>query len=265
MSEDISKSLPLLEHPTYQAYHAHQAHQELSSIRVGGVTSLTATDFPGRLAAVIFLQGCPWRCGYCHNPHLLARNEPSRVDWADILDFLTKRRGLLDGVVFSGGEPTQQESLLDAVLQVRQMGFQVGLHTGGAYPERLVRLLPFLDWVGMDFKICFDQYPTITRAPHSGDRARESAQLLIASRVSHEFRTTLHPWYHTEDVILRGAEELSALGAKSYFLQEFRPKVCADQRLQDGATRSSHERLSEKKSLIHRLECLFHTFGVRSA
>jgi pyruvate formate lyase activating enzyme len=264
MSDGILESLPLREVQTLQVPHQKSNAIELG-ISVGGVTRLTATDYPGKLAAVVFLQGCPWRCGYCHNPHLLDRNEAPRIAWADVLEFLSKRRGLLDGVVLSGGEPTQQNSLREAVLEIRQMGFQVGLHTGGAYPDRLERLLPVLDWVGMDFKICFDQYPSITRVPGSGDRARESAQLLIASGISHEFRTTLHPWHHTEEVILCGAEELSSLGAKTYFLQEFRSKICADHRLQRNGSLHSSERLSEKKSLIRRLECLFPIFGIRSA
>jgi anaerobic ribonucleoside-triphosphate reductase activating protein len=233
-------------------------------IRVGGVTRLTATDFPGKLAAVVFLQGCPWRCGYCHNPHLLAREGNSQIAWSDVQEFLKRRQGLLDAVVFSGGEPTQQESLLDAVFEVRQWGYRVGLHTGGAYPERLERLIPLLDWVGMDFKISFDDYEKITRVPHSGARARESAKLLIASSVSYEFRTTLHPIHHTDDVILRGAEELSSLGAKSYFLQEFRSKVCSDPSLQNHGLKRAVQSLHEKKSLTHRLECLFPTFGIRS-
>ena len=121
-------------------------------IRVAGMTPLTTIDFPGRLAAVLFLQGCPWRCSYCHNPELLPARGAGGLDWDAVQDFLGRRRGLLDGVVFSGGEPTSQARLPDAIARVKAIGFQVGLHTGGMYPARLQRLLPLLDWVGLDIK-----------------------------------------------------------------------------------------------------------------
>ena len=121
-------------------------------LRVGGITPLTSIDFPGRLAAVLYGQGCPWRCGYCHNPELLDATTPAAVPWPEVLAFLKSRQGLLDGVVFSGGEPTLQAALPAALAEVRALGFQTALHTGGMYPERLHALLPLLDWVGLDIK-----------------------------------------------------------------------------------------------------------------
>lgn len=103
---------------------------------VGGLTPFTTIDFPGRLAAVIFCQGCPWRCGYCHNAHLHACGSGER-SWPDVRGWLTSRRGLLDGVVFSGGEPLLQRGLAPALGEVRSLGFATGLHTAGIYPERL--------------------------------------------------------------------------------------------------------------------------------
>ena len=102
------------------------------TLRVGGVVPFTANDFPGRLAAVVFTQGCPWRCAYCHNPHLIsARGGDAAAEraWPDLLRWLGTRCGLLDGVVFSGGEPTAQHAIVDAVRDVRALGFEVGLHT----------------------------------------------------------------------------------------------------------------------------------------
>lgn len=162
-------------------------------LNIGGVTPFTTIDYPGELAAVIFCRGCPWRCCYCHNQHLLAVGE-SLVPWDDVLDFLRQRRGLLDGVVFSGGEPTMQARLAEAMLAVRNLEFKVGLHTAGPWPDRLADCLPHLDWVGMDLKAPFGEYETITGVPGSGEAARASAELLRRSAVPHHFRTTLDPW-----------------------------------------------------------------------
>ena len=121
-------------------------------MRVGGFVPFTSTDYPGALAAVVFCQGCPWRCGYCHNPHLVpARGEGER-GFDGILEWLENRRGLLDAVVFSGGEPTAQAALDEAMDAVRARGFKIGLHTGGAYPRRLAALFRHVDWIGFDVK-----------------------------------------------------------------------------------------------------------------
>ncbi len=163
-------------------------------LKIGGFTAFTTIDYPGELAAVVFCQGCPWRCRYCHNPHLLAADGQSAVPWQEVQRLLQQRRGLLDAVVFSGGEPTMQAELPEAVLAARQMGFKVGLHTAGPFPVRLLDLLPHLDWVGLDIKAPFDEYERITGIPGSGKAARQSANLLLHSGVRHQFRTTLDPW-----------------------------------------------------------------------
>jgi len=159
---------------------------------VGGVTPLTSIDFPGELAAVVFCQGCPWRCRYCHNGHLLERHLRPEIAWADVLALLRRRRGLLDGVVFSGGEPTAQRGLAGAVREVRALGFKVALHTAGCYPERLDELLPALDWIGLDIKALPDDYAALTGVPDSGTRAFDSLRYLLESGVHHEVRVTVH-------------------------------------------------------------------------
>ncbi len=154
----------------------------------------TTIDYPGALAAVLFCQGCPWRCLYCHNRHLLAQEGAAPVSWQEALALLERRRDLLDAVVFSGGEATLQAALPDAMRVVRAMGFRVGLHTAGPYPQRLRQCLPLLDWVGMDLKAPFDEYERITGIAGSGAAAEESAALLRQSGVAHQFRTTLDPF-----------------------------------------------------------------------
>lgn len=123
-----------------------------AELRVGGLVPLSTCDWPGQLAATLFCQGCPWDCPYCHNPHLREIRAGETLVWRDLMTWLESRRGLLDGVVFSGGEPTLQAALPDAVREVRRLGFRIGLHTAGPYPKRLATLLPWLDWVGFDVK-----------------------------------------------------------------------------------------------------------------
>ena len=161
---------------------------------IGGLLPFTTIDYPGALAAVLFCQGCPWRCLYCHNRHLLAQEGAAPVSWQEALALLERRRDLLDAVVFSGGEATLQAALPDAMRVVRAMGFRVGLHTAGPYPQRLRQCLPLLDWVGMDLKAPFDEYERITGIAGSGAAAEESAALLRQSGVAHQFRTTLDPF-----------------------------------------------------------------------
>jgi pyruvate formate lyase activating enzyme len=158
-------------------------------LRVGGLTPLSASDYPDRLAAVVFCQGCAWRCTYCHNPGLLSFKSAQLIPWERVLAFLEKRRGLLDAVVFSGGEPTLQRSLPQAMREVKAMGFLIGLHTAGIAPRMLARVLPLLDWVGMDLKADFAHHDLVTRVAGSARRARESVALLARSGVACEFHT----------------------------------------------------------------------------
>jgi len=158
-------------------------------LRVGGLTRCSATDYPGRLAAVVYCQGCAWRCGYCHNPELRPTRSDAEIPWPAVLAFLERRRGLLDAVVFSGGEPTQQSGLAAAMREVKAMGFLVGLHTAGIVPRRLAEVLPLVDWVAMDVKAGFDEHERLTCVPGSGARARASLELLRASGVAREVHT----------------------------------------------------------------------------
>ncbi len=225
---------------------------------VGGLTPLSATDYPGALAAVLFCQGCPWRCGYCHNPHLIPRNSENRLDWQAVMNFLHRRRGLLDAVVFSGGEPTLQDNLAQAIEEVRALGFRIGLHTCGAYPSRLQDSLPLLDWVGMDIKADFDGYARVTGTPGSGDKALESARLLLESGIAHEFRTTVHPHYHRPEELLHLAETLRGLGVRNYVLQEFRPLGCANAQLNSFPATELLD-----TALCERIGAIFEIFSVR--
>jgi pyruvate formate lyase activating enzyme len=168
---------------------------------------------------VVFCQGCPWRCGYCHNPHLHSPLGGERP-WGEVLGWLETRRGLLDGVVFSGGEPLLQRGLGSALQAVRALGFETALHTAGIYPERLAAALPLLDWVGFDVKGPFEDYRRITGAP--GDAARNALARLLAAGVAHEVRCTVDSGLLDADAVARMARQLAALGVSRLVLQACR-------------------------------------------
>jgi pyruvate formate lyase activating enzyme len=162
---------------------------------IGGITPLTTIDFPGLLASVIFLRGCPWRCPYCHNSRLQSgKSQAGDTTWNQLFAFLKKRQGFLEAVVFSGGEPTQHEHLSKALREVRRLGFKTGLHTAGIYPKRLAKLLPLLDWVGLDIKAPLDgRYDRITGQKQSATSVRKSLSLLMISGKPFQLRTTRSP------------------------------------------------------------------------
>jgi pyruvate formate lyase activating enzyme len=188
-------------------------------LRVGGLTPLTTVDYPGELAAVVFCQGCPWRCRYCHNGHLLDSQAVAPISWTDIVTFLRRREGLLDAVVFSGGEPTAQHALSAAIDQVRAMGFRVGMHTAGSYPERLGELLPRLDWVGLDIKALPGDYAALTGVPGSGERAWASLELLRRGQVPFDVRITVHDALLPPRRLQQLLAQLSQLGVSNARLQ----------------------------------------------
>lgn len=205
----------------------------MTNLRIGGFARLSTCDWPGRLVATVFCQGCPWSCPYCHNPHLIPAKNATDFLWPDILGFLEKRRGLLDGVVFSGGEPTLQKELPEAIQAIRPMGFDIGLHTAGPYPERLAAVLPLIDWVGFDVKVPFAEYERITGVPQSGEKARTSLRLVLDSGVSYQLRTTVHPALLDEASVERLRTELKAAGGQHHVLQTFRSTGCLNEALNE--------------------------------
>lgn len=219
-------------------------------VKLGGLTPLSLTDFPGALSAVLFCQGCPWACVYCHNPHLMAADAPAGTDWDSVRGFLRRRAGLLDAVVFSGGEPTLQSGLAGAMREVRAMGFRIGLHTAGPYPERLAEVLPLVDWAGFDVKARFEDYDRISGVPGSGDKARESLRLLVESGVDHECRTTVHPSLFTAPELAELSESLVAAGARRHVLQGFRAAGCRDGELNSAADAAAVSRLLEEAAAL---------------
>jgi len=195
-------------------------------LRVGGFQPFTSLDFPGHLSAVVFCQGCPLSCVYCHNQDLLPVASEGQYSWQYILAHLESRKGLLDAVVFSGGEPLMQAALEPVIRQVRSLGYKIGLHTAGTAPSRLHRLLPYLDWVGLDIKAMPQGYASLTGVANAGSKAWQSLDILVGSDVDFEVRTTI--WPETFEAGLNAgditelAKRLRIAGVKSFALQEAR-------------------------------------------
>lgn len=206
-------------------------HEDGAAIVVGGLTPLSTSDWPGMLAATVFCQGCAWACPYCHNAAL----RPSAPDgwtgerpWAEVLAWLETRQGLLEAVVFSGGEPLLQPGLAEAMHEVRDLGFKVGLHTSGMDPQALGRVLSLCSWVGLDLKAPRAAYGRITGVAGSAAAAWESLDLVRKSGAAFELRTTWHPALLSEAELLELGRELSGLGGVEWALQGFQPEGCAD-------------------------------------
>lgn len=237
---------------------ADGAHPRL---RVGGLEPLTTVEWEGRLSAVVFLQGCPWKCRYCHNAELTPLTAPGMTPWAHTLEQIQARRGFIDAVIFSGGEPTLQSDLPAAICQIADMGFEVALETNGFAPERLRSALDTgkLDFVAMDIKAPFDDYALISQVPSSGDGPRRSVALILESGIQYEFRTTYHPALLTHDHLRTIARELSELGVNRWVVQLFRAEGCPVKWLR--------ESIALPASLSPTLQCelsgLVEEFGVR--
>jgi pyruvate formate lyase activating enzyme len=259
--ENTKKECITVNPSAYAAPVSRNKSDAFQKVPIAGIVRFSSVDYPGKLAAVFFTQGCPWACSYCHNAHLRPLRGDTVVSPAALRAFLKERRGFLDAVVISGGEPTLHPDLPDFALEIKKAGYDLGLHTNGMNSLGLERILPLCGWVGMDVKATRELYPEITGSD-AFDQVMVSAKKLIASGTPHEFRMTFHPALLSEKNILEVATHLSKLGAKRFVLQQFRAQGCANQELCRSMATSS---LSISQKLNTRLAGLFAEFAVRGA
>ena len=184
---------------------------------------MTLLDFPGKVACTVFTGGCNFRCPFCHNA-LLVTKLPEKPDYTEdeILSFLEKRIGLLDGVAITGGEPLLNPDIADFIRKIRDMGYAVKLDTNGSFPERLKAIVSegLVDYVAMDIKNRREKYAeTVGLKNLDLSKIEESVEFLKSGAVDYEFRTTVVKQFHTVEDIRAAAEWIS--GAKRYFLQNF--------------------------------------------
>jgi len=188
-----------------------------------GFLKMTMLDFPGRVACIVFTGGCNFRCPFCHNSLLVTDIGNQTYDEEEILEYLNKRKGILDGICVSGGEPLLQVGLDSFLEKVKNMGVSVKIDTNGSFPSRLKTLVlkGLVDYVAMDIKNDKDNYGAIIGIDgFDTKKVEKSVEFLMTSGIDYEFRTTIMQEYHKEDNIKAIASWIA--GAKKYFLQKYK-------------------------------------------
>ena len=198
-------------------------------MQLGGLQKMTLLDFPGKVACTVFLQGCNFRCPFCHNPPLLTGQ--GQLSDEEFFSFLKKRQGLLDGVAVTGGEPLLQPELPHFLEKIKALGYSVKLDTNGSYPAKLKQLLQngLIDYVAMDIKNSPEKYELTAGAKGIFPAVEESVRLLMEGSVPYEFRTTVVKELHEPSDFHAIGQWLK--GAHAYYIQCF---VDSGNILQDG-------------------------------
>jgi pyruvate formate lyase activating enzyme len=201
-------------------------------MKIAGVQKCTLIDFPNKIAAIIFTQGCNFRCPYCHNAKLWPCNESGTIDEEEVFNFLRNREGKLEGVVISGGEPLLQKDLLDFIRKIRRMDFSVKLDTNGSLPNALEDLIRenVLDFIAMDLKHVFSHYDEACGVKVPTKDIQRSVNLLKESGLPYELRMTVVPSVHHLDGIVESLREM-IVGVPRFVVQNFVPNSAADPHL----------------------------------
>ena len=186
-----------------------------------GFQKLTLLDYPGKVACILFTNGCNFRCPFCHNASLVRAQDGADISDSEVLEFLKKRQGILEGVCISGGEPLIHNELKDFIREVKKLGYPVKLDTNGSFPQKLRELIGegLVDYVAMDVKNSFEKYNETTGINADIDSIKESIEILINGNIDYEFRTTLVSGFHTTQDMQRIGEMIK--GTKKYYLQNF--------------------------------------------
>lgn len=194
-------------------------------MKIAGINKISFVDYPGNIATILFAPGCNFSCWYCHNKGILGK-DVELLDFEYVLDYLKTRVGKIDGVVFSGGEPTLYKGLPDKMKIVKDMGFKVKLDTNGTNPRMVETLINenLVDYIAMDIKAPLDKYKMATCVDFDQDILKESIKLIMDKSLDYEFRTTFIPQLKLEDV---ESMTKSIQGAKMYALQQYvyRPSI----------------------------------------
>jgi pyruvate formate lyase activating enzyme len=223
-------------------------------MKIGGLQKVSLIDYPGLICATIFLQGCNFKCSYCHNPELVdTRLFQPCIKENEFLDFLNTRRGKLDAVTITGGEPTIQDDLAPFIKKIKKMKFAVKLDTNGSQPQVVKTLLDekLLDFIAMDIKAPLEKYKSVVKAPVNSDSIKESIKLILKAKIPHEFRTTIVESQLEEKDILQIAKLIS--GASNYALQKFVPVKVLEKKFLKEKSYPDEKFQEIKKHLEHQI------------
>jgi pyruvate formate lyase activating enzyme len=187
----------------------------------GGLEKITLIDYPGKVASMVYTIGCNFRCPFCHNPELVNETVETRYSEEEILKFLESRKGMVDALVITGGEPTIHDDLLPFLKKVKDLGFLIKLDSNGTNPEALKEAIEkkLVDYIAMDIKSPMRNYARTVAMPVDTDAIRQSIGILMSSSVPYEFRTTLIKSLTSPEDIEEIGKEIK--GAKAYYLQKF--------------------------------------------
>lgn len=192
-------------------------------MKIGGLMKMTLLDYPGRIACTVFLEGCNFRCPFCHNSRIVDCSSSDKISEEEFFAFLRKRQGLLDGVCVTGGEPLLTDEIFDFLKKIKSLGYDVKLDTNGSFPDRLKNIVRdgLCDYVAMDIKNSPDKYSMTAGNPAiTFEKVKESIDFLKNCGISHEFRTTVVKDFHSASDI---SEITRIIGAdEKYFIQPFR-------------------------------------------
>jgi len=200
-------------------------------MKIGGLQKVSLIDYPGLICGIVFLQGCNFKCPYCHNPELVdSKLFKPGIRENEVLEFLNTRKGKLDAISITGGEPTIQEDLTSFIKQIKKMGFAVKLDTNGSQPQVIKNLLAenLLDYIAMDIKAPLEKYKNIVNTQVDTETIQESISLILKEKIPHEFRTTIIESQLEENDILEIGKLIA--GASKYVLQKFVPTKTLDKK-----------------------------------
>ena len=191
-------------------------------MRIGGIQKCSLIDYPGKISAIIFTIGCNFHCPYCHNPELV-NETATEIPEDEVLEFLVRRKNLLDAVTITGGEPTIHKDLIPFIQKIKALGFLVKLDSNGTNPQLLetIQKKALVDYIAMDIKAPLHKYSASVALPFDVENIKQSISLLIAGKIPYEFRTTVVKSLLSPEDIQSIGESIK--GADTYYLQKFVP------------------------------------------
>jgi pyruvate formate lyase activating enzyme len=213
---------------------------------IRGLTKFSLVDYPGLISCIIFVGRCNFRCPYCHNPYLVLYHESQpKITEEEILRFLEKRKGKLDGVVISGGEPSIYYEIAEFAKKIKKMGFSVKIDTNGSHPDRIINMCEegLIDMLGIDYKAPTYAYQDLTACEIKdiSDRIQSLIKHVVDNDIPCDIRTTVHKKYHSPEILREMRKELDELGVEEWHLQQFHPVEIIDESLLEEDTYSDAE------------------------